>query len=111
MDKHDAAPLEAAVIRTAGPWRLVPARTLAHLHGPSGYIGVSVPYVTAQDKAIAHLLVIAPELLAALRWTHRALSPEHPAAINAASVIAKAPDASDNAAFSGQPEEATNGME
>ena len=44
---------------TQTPWRLEVARTMAHLHGPRGYTGISLPYKTAQDKANAEFIVRA----------------------------------------------------
>ena len=43
-----------------------------------------------QSEANARLIASAPELLEALEWTARALDKEHPAAIKARQIIAKA---------------------
>lgn len=45
-----------------GPWKLKIARTLAHLHGPNGFIGISLPYRTDAEKELAHAIAELPEM-------------------------------------------------
>lgn len=42
---------------TPRPWRYTEARTMAHLHGPDGYFGFSLPKKTDRDYANGMLIV------------------------------------------------------
>lgn len=49
---------------TPGPWHKLPARTLINIKGPKGEQICQIPI---RDKANAHLIAAAPELLEALQ--------------------------------------------
>ena len=85
---------------TPGPWLIQQGDEwtggIVTLHGynedgtPIYWTVASYNRQRDEAKANARLIAAAPELLEALRWTARALHAEHPAAIKARAVIAKA---------------------
>lgn len=53
---------------TPGPWQLLVARTMAHIHqNPRGGMIGSLPYKTDEEKADARLVAASPSMLEALK--------------------------------------------